>query len=311
MSLSHIKTMHLLILYLLISIFLNGCRGPAGPAGVNAEGVDIQPPTIEIKEPWPLSKVYDRLTLSAAAVDNVEISRVVFTFDGSSVAGRKSLIVLSSPYQVEVDSANLTRGWHFIGARAYDVAGNCADAPPRPVWISFSRDLSDTTVSTYYHNSISSMIWRVPDTVRTEALWVRMTPAKVCSLRAITVWLGGIFSDTAEVKVGLWDGTTIPNSERLISKKPGSEVAGNSLQPQTFLFSGRATRISNDFFVVISIVKQSYGDTLYIAADDGAPFWGRSGSRDDAGWHTLRERFGKHNNLIVNAELYYARVDSG
>ncbi|MBM3326836.1 MAG: hypothetical protein FJY65_07645 [Calditrichaeota bacterium] len=294
----------------LFDLGLTGCRGPEGPAGINAEGVDIQPPTIELKEPWPLSKVWDHLTISAAAVDNVAINRVVFFFDGSSIAGLTALTALNPPYQFVIDSTNLTRGWHFVGARAYDIAGNYADAPPRPVWVGFTRDLSDTTVFTFYHNNIADMIWTVPDSVRTEALWLRLTPAKTCSLRAVTVWLGGVFSDTAEVRVGIWSGTAVPTTEKITSTKSGSELTG-LVRPQRFSFSGRATHISNDIYVVVNIGRQSANDTLKVAADDGAPYWGRSGSRDEAGWHTLRERFGRRNNLLIMAELYYARVDSG
>ncbi|MBM3328588.1 MAG: hypothetical protein FJY67_03825 [Calditrichaeota bacterium] len=287
-----------------------GCEGPTGPAGRNARGVDLQPPTIELTRPWPLETAWDSVAIAAAAVDNVAISRVVFTVDGMSRVGGEPLVAATTPYQVKVAASSLGRGWHMVAARAYDTAGNVSDAPPRSIYVGFKADLNDTTLVLARHSGMLETVWRLPDTIRTDGYWVRFEAAKLCSVGAVTIQAGGAFSDTARVQVGLWSGSVLPVRAEATSSLFGTDVRG-SIREHRFAFSGRGSRMSGTFFIVIGFASRSQSDTLQIGSDGGEPHWGVGGSHDDSGWHGLRERFGRRNNLLVTAELYYPPADTG
>lgn len=284
-----------------------GCRGPEGPAGIDAAGVDILPPTLQMTEPWPLGQYWDVLNISAASVDNVAVDRVIFTLDGSTAIDSYTMTSSTPPYRFNLPLTNVSSGWHFVGARAYDLAGNTTEAPPRPVWVGHSSSLSDTTVSLAYHNEKIGTVFSIPDTARAEAFWVRVTPAKGGTLRSVTFQLGGVFSDTAEVQVGLWTGSSIPDDEETTQSLP-SGLIERDIKPIQLFFTEDQDTLTGEFFIVLSLLKKSSTDTLRIAADNGAPPWGRSGIRDDGGWQTTTERYGLAANLIATMEFYYAPI---
>lgn len=288
-------------------VFLVGCRGPEGPSGIDAQGVDVLPPTLQLTDPWPLDQYWDNVPIAAAAVDNVAIDRVIFTLDGSPAVGANTMVLTSSPFRYSLPLKDVTNGWHFIGARAYDLAGNATEAAPRPVWLGHSTMLSDTTVTLAYHNNIQASIFAIPDTSRAEGFWVRVTPAKGGDLRNIIFNLGGEFTDTTEIGIGIWTGTTIPTKLNSETAFPAAVVAG-AVEPFQFDFADQADSLEGEFFIVIDLRKRAATDTLRIGADDGSPPWGRSGVRDDGGSVTTVERYGINANIIASIHYYYAPV---
>jgi len=292
-------------------IILGGCRGPEGPAGIDAQGVDVLPPTLQLTEPWPLGQYWDRLVIGAAAVDNVAVDRVIFTLDGSPAVGPRTMVISSPPFRFSLPLADVPTGWHFVGARAYDLAGNLTEAAPRSVWLGHSATLSDTSTTIAYHNGQIGTIFTIPDSLRAEAFWVRITPAKGGDLRSVVLQLGGVFSDTtsdtAEVGVELWTGTTIPTRLGTAMTVPAGVVKGE-VKPVELFFADEQDSLEGEFFIVFDLKKSSLGDTLRIGADRGAPAWGRSGFRDDGGWRLISERYGLSVNIIASLDFYYARV---
>jgi len=289
-----------------------GCSGPEGPSGLDAQGVDVTPPTIKMTAPWPLSVNYDKLKIAAAAVDNVAIERIVFTFDGSPYMPGLVLVDGAPPYEFEASLDLVTPGWHLIAARAYDLAGNIADAAPRPVWLGRSRSLSDTTVRLAYHNDSPARLFKAPDSTKSEAFWVRFTAAKRSKLLNVHFNIGGSFSDTTMLRVGVWSGSGTPTRMLESLEIPAVLLRGDPT-PQQFNFTDSLSLTATEFFLVVELINRTAGDTLVIAADDGSPPWGRSGARDDGGWNTLSDRYSVEFNFLASCWLYYDPVppDSG
>jgi len=297
-----------LTITLLMTLAVAGCRGPQGPAGLDASGVDLAPPTVKLLEPWPLDTEWDSLRFSAAAVDNVEILKVVFTVDGSQVVGGNVLIITAPPYRITASGVALTPGWHFVAARAVDIAGNVTDTPVRPVRLDFSSRLQDTTMTACYYNEAVAGRWDIPDSLYdAAALWVRFNPARVCQLLRARLYLGGTLSDTSTAVVSVWSGAGYPDRSRVDVPLPADSVRGDPAWREVD-FDSLAFEDDADFFIVVALGVKSRTDTLWLGTDNGAPPWGRSGSRDDDGWHTLEERYGAENNLMVNCDLYYETV---
>ena len=293
----------------MLPLIIAGCRGPQGASGLDASGVDLAPPTVKLVEPWPLETVWDSLGISAAAVDNVEILKVVFTVDGSQVVGGKALIMTEPPFSLTASGGELAAGWHFIAARAVDVAGNVADTPLTPVRLDFSARLQDTTMTAGYYNMVdepSARLWRAPDSLyRASSLWVRFTPARAFKLLRARLYLGAVAGDTATTAVvGVWTGAGYPERLRVEISLPADSLRGEPAW-RTVDFDSLSFTTRADFFVVCSPGRN---DTLRMGTDDGLPPWGRSGSRDDDGWHSLAERYGAQENLMVNCDLYYEAV---
>ncbi|GAC1627948.1 MAG: CehA/McbA family metallohydrolase [Nevskia sp.] len=89
----------------------------SAPVWVNqgAGAADTTPPTVSASE----SGSSGTITLSATASDNVGVTRVEFSIDGTLVATDSS-----APYSVSFDSTTLANGSHSLVARAYDAANN-------------------------------------------------------------------------------------------------------------------------------------------------------------------------------------------
>jgi hypothetical protein len=302
----------LVVLSSMIILFL-GCEGAVGPPGHDVPGVDIVPPTIVMTEPWPLSEVYDEIIIKAAAVDNVAISEVIFTIDGSSVFNGELLLDDAEPYEATIDAAPsdtvrlMEEGWHFIAARAYDSAGNITDAAPIPIYFAYSADLHDT-VNVSHHNGYTAREWALPDTAGTKAFWARFnTPKSSTVLLSVKALLRGVYTDSTgfQFAVGIWSGTSIP---RVI-------IAQDTLDSDTLSFAADTLivdfttdaeiKVSKDFFVVIEYLGGGVNDSLMLMSDDGTPSWGRCGSIDDLGTHTLNERFSIGNNFLIECTLDY------
>ncbi len=300
-----VETVVAVVLFAGGAVLFAGCEGPAGQPGRDVVGLDIVPPTIILTEPWPLSEVYDTLTVAASAVDNVDLREVVFFVDGSPVVNDQVLVDDDPPFAVHFSLVGFLRGWHFVSARAYDVADNVTDSPVVPVKVGFSSDLQDTVVTLRYHSGRVVSTWSLPDTSRTSVYWARFTVARACSLRSVSLLLSGNISDTAVVRIGVWSGGSLPSEEERFFAIESDSLC-DSLGLHVVDFGGQGLRVSGNFFILISLEGIAEGDTVRIAADGGDPFWGRSGIQDEEGWHTLNQRFARRDNLMVTCEVYYA-----
>ncbi|MDP8240296.1 MAG: Ig-like domain-containing protein [Candidatus Hatepunaea meridiana] len=300
----------ILTLILLISI---GCQGPAGPAGLDAEGVDVIPPTIELVKPYPLSEVWDEITVAATAVDNVAINEVIFTFDGSSMVRGQFLRSDKPPYEFTIEAIDrdsvryFEPGWHFIAARAYDTAGNYTDSPIVPIKLGFSDDLQDT-VLLKHHNNVPYCNWTLPDTAGATAYWARFNAVKNCDLISIEVMLGGSISDSADCTIEIWDGNIFPETMKMDTIVSPDWLSGDPDWLRIDLVD-REIRVEDDYFVIVRLETTNETDSLTLMADDGLPPYRRSGSLDDDGLHTLVEKYGVQYNLMINSMLYYGVVD--
>lgn len=302
-----LKLLHIISLSLLILCV--SCDGVVGPSGRDAKGLDIVPPTVVLTEPWSYSTVWDSIKVNVSTVDNVAIDQVYLYLDGSISNGNQALVRDTYPYSFTI--RNIDRGFHFISARSIDVAGNYADSPIVPVIFGYSTDLQDTTVALSFNNGVPDTSWAIPNRARIVSFWSRFNPARDCSLATVSVMIGGIFSDTSEakVRVGVMGGNNIPEEsgrDRFVSLN-GVDISGD-LNPQTIQFDGVSLSDKDDFFVVVSLIDAEEGDTLRIGADDGEPYWRRSGMRDDLGWHNLADKFSIRYNFIINCSMYYSEI---
>ena len=286
-----------------------GCEGPIGPPGIDAEGVDITPPTIALTSPHPLDDVWDEFKVAAAAVDNVAIREVVFMFDGSQVVNGVLFLDNAAPYELTIealgaeDARLFTPGWHFVAARAYDIAGNIADSPLLPIKLGYSDDLQDT-VSLAYHNSVASRGWTLPDTAGAVAYWSRFRAPKRGRLLSVDLMLGGRFSDSTTCMLKIMTGTVIPSQVLLRDTLDVSLLSGEPAW-RIFDLGGDSLNVQNDFFVVIDLSQPFSSDSLVLMSDDGLPPWQRCGSLNERGYNTLDERYGAENNFLISCKLYF------
>ena len=296
-------------LAILLFPLLIGCEGPAGPPGIDAEGVDVTPPTIELTEPHPLDDVWDEFKLVAAAVDNVSIREVVFTFDGSQVVNGELLIVEEAPYEVTVEALGeddvhlFESGWHFVAARAYDAAGNVTDSPIVPIRLGYSKDLQDT-VEFKYHNGEPVHSWVLPDTAGSLAYWSRFHTPTDAKLISVRILFGGSISDSCTCFLRIMEGTIIPGEE-LFRDTLAADILPVEPSWLTFDLSGDDLEVDGDFFVMVDLPDPALEDSLVIMSDDGLPPWWRCGSRDERGYYPLYELYGADNNFLVTCRLYF------
>jgi hypothetical protein len=82
---------------------------------VNNPIIDLAAPVVAASETGRMGAI----TLSAAATDNIGVTKVEFYVDGS-LAGSTS----AAPYSLAIDSTLLTNGSHSVMAKAYDAANN-------------------------------------------------------------------------------------------------------------------------------------------------------------------------------------------
>jgi len=85
---------------------------------------DTTAPTVSISAPAAGSTVTGSVTVSASASDNVGVSSVQFTLDGSSLGSP----VTTAPYSISWDTTTAANGAHTLSAQAKDAAGNTGTA---------------------------------------------------------------------------------------------------------------------------------------------------------------------------------------
>lgn len=310
-----LKTLRLICALALIAsmaLVLGSCEGPVGPSGRDVEGVDVIPPTVVLTSPWPISEVWDNFSIKASAVDNVAIREISFLVDGTNYYNGQSLMFYEPPFEADLNVDSSDTGWHFLSARGFDTAGNATETAPIPVYFGFSNDLQDTLVTKNYYSADLSNItsWHLPDSSHALAYWSRFSIARNCQLMSCSVMLAGAISDTDSVAIGIWNGDEFP--ETALSQKliPGSSLT-ESLNWQVVDFGEEGLRITDDFFILISLRDHGIADTISVASDQGIPFWNRSGSLDEIGYDSLKGRYARKDNFIVSCGLYYEPIAGG
>lgn len=87
------------------------------------QSYESQPPTVAITAPTDKSTVSGTVGLTVSTSDNTGITKVDFLVNGTVVG-----TVAASPYVYNWNTASLPSGAYTVIARAYDAAGNTADA---------------------------------------------------------------------------------------------------------------------------------------------------------------------------------------
>lgn len=100
---------------------------------------DVTPPTVSLTAPANGATVSGTITVSANASDNVGVSRVELSVDGSLVGTSTA-----SPYQVSWNTTSVGNGGHTVTAKAFDAAGNSASSSAS---VTVSNAGGTTTVS--------------------------------------------------------------------------------------------------------------------------------------------------------------------
>ncbi len=302
----------LLILIVSVAFWLGGCEGPVGPSGKDVEGVDVIPPTVVLTNPWPLDEVWDDFEMTASAVDNVDIREISFLIDGTNYYNGQSLVFYEPPYEADLDIDSSDTGWHFLSARGFDSAGNATETPPVPVYFGFSNDLQDTLVTkSYFASNIQDpQSWQLPDSSHALAYWSKFSIARACQLMSCSVMLAGTTSDTDSVAISVWNGDDFPETAQSELLIPGSALT-DTLSWQTVEFGEEGLRITQDFFIIISLRDVGEADTISLGSDHGVPFWNRSGSHDETGYDTLKGRYARKNNFLISCDLYYEPIAGG
>jgi len=95
---------------------------------------DSTPPTVSLTAPAANVTVSGTATVAANASDNVGVTSLQFTLDGTNLGSA----VTASPFQISWDSTTTANGAHILGASARDAAGNVGNAVGVPVVVSNS-----------------------------------------------------------------------------------------------------------------------------------------------------------------------------
>lgn len=109
--------------------------GPTANTDSGGSGGDTTPPAVSFTSPANGATVSGIVTANITASDNVGVTKVDISLDGSLKSPDTS-----SPYIYSFDSKTLTDGSHTLSAKAYDAAGNT-----KTVTITVMVDNPDTT----------------------------------------------------------------------------------------------------------------------------------------------------------------------
>jgi len=93
---------------------------------VNNQAKDTKPPTLSIISPQNGSTISGTIYIQASAWDESGISKIEFYINGKLVATDGEY-----PYAYRWNTRSVKDGWHTITVKAYDVAGNSAEASIR------------------------------------------------------------------------------------------------------------------------------------------------------------------------------------
>ncbi|PYM70781.1 MAG: hypothetical protein DME03_20605, partial [Candidatus Rokuibacteriota bacterium] len=113
----------------------------AGVVSTTEPPADTTPPTVTISSPTAGQTVSGVVTITAAAADNVGVTRMDYLQDGQLLAA------LTPPaFTFPWSTTSVSNGSHSLTARAYDAAGNIATSAPVAVTVNNS-DLTPPTAT--------------------------------------------------------------------------------------------------------------------------------------------------------------------
>jgi hypothetical protein len=100
-------------------------------SGGGASAGDMTAPTVSVAAPGANATITGQVQLRASASDDVSVTSVWFTVDGTTVGAE----VPTSPFQLTWDSTGVANGSHVIRAVARDAAGNVGTSAPVTVTV--------------------------------------------------------------------------------------------------------------------------------------------------------------------------------
>ena len=103
---------------------------------------DTTAPAVSVTAPSAGATITGTMNLTASASDNVGVTSVWFTLDGSTVGAEDS----TAPYSVSWNSTTATNGSHVLRAMARDAAGNTGSSTT--ITVTVSNTAPDTTAPT-------------------------------------------------------------------------------------------------------------------------------------------------------------------
>ena len=110
---------------------------------VNNVSLDSTAPTVSLSAPASGATVSGTVTVSATASDNVGVSSVQFTLDGTNLGPADT----SSPFAISWTTTGASNGSHVLRAVARDAAGNVTTSASRTVTVSNVADTTSPSVS--------------------------------------------------------------------------------------------------------------------------------------------------------------------
>ncbi|MCB2198422.1 hypothetical protein KQI63_03400 [bacterium] len=243
MTASHRTLLPLAALLLILAAIglLVGCSGDDGPAGPAGSIPDNVPPTIVLVEPTAGDTLSDTLRVTANAVDNVGLRRVVFYLDGSDVDNDTGYVHLTEePYRFTFDlvGRGMEDGPHTLMGRAYDLAGNVTDTPPMIIYTKRIITAGEAVLS-HYSDSDSMMVYSFPKrhesdgSFEVDSLWTRFTMERSGTVTSVEVYLDSLETETMNYDTLLT--VAIYQSNGVY---PTSEVASGQINTEGLEFTG-------------------------------------------------------------------------
>jgi hypothetical protein len=105
--------------------------GPENASGLVFDVADEEPPRVTTLSLKDNKRVAGRVSVEAAAADNLGVDRIEFLVDGKPVGA----VVQGASGKTVVDFTAVVPGQHTFGARAFDGAGNESEVLSRKVWV--------------------------------------------------------------------------------------------------------------------------------------------------------------------------------
>ena len=120
----------------------------------NGTSSDTTPPTVTVTSPLSGATVSGTITFSADASDNVAVAGVQFRVDGTDVGSED----ITPPYQISLDTNNLTNAAHTLTAVARDTANNTATSAGVTVFVN-NQGGSSTNVTINLQSAQTRQTW--------------------------------------------------------------------------------------------------------------------------------------------------------
>ena len=292
----------------------------AGNAGLStatiylASPLDTEPPAVSILSPANGSEVAGSFTVSVSAVENTAIDRVDFYID-DRFWGTKG----TSPYELTVDTADLSEGEHTISAVARDTSGNTAESPA--VFVTVLGSTMEDTVPPEVAIGLSQA-----GSVLDGTVMVGVSASDDVGVACVELYMNGtlVHSESSGTLYFSWDTTAFPEGNYILSAL-AHDTSGNigtspavtvevkrtaetSTPPTVLILSPRdGAWISNKEVIQVSASDED-GISLIEVYIDGTLIMSRSSSAFSVNWNTRRESKGAH---VIMAKAYDLKGDVG